>query len=321
MLDRPIKAIGVHEVKVALHPEVAVTVKVNVARSPEEAELQAQGIDVMAQMFERDAAPASPRSSTPNCRAADEAPAEEADAESSGRSRAGTGRRRPKRAEGSSRADEGEQAEALRRPSLSQIEAAGRTIGGPFSLRQAGSSQSSVRGAERLAPRPWFCSSRASGGRCEEYRAWLKNATTEQFDKQRDRSGKQQPTASRASSRRPAQQSQQQPTGQQGQSSSGQTELGQATRHADGSEPDAASRAQAPSGRLSGAGAGGSGGFVGSQGSGSERLSAGAAARLERRVRRRQGRATPIRAALDDEDDRDRPVAETRLRHRRRSSG
>ena len=56
MLDRPIKAIGVHEVKIALHPEVSVTVKVNVARSPEEADLQAQGVDVMAQMFERDTA-------------------------------------------------------------------------------------------------------------------------------------------------------------------------------------------------------------------------------------------------------------------------
>jgi large subunit ribosomal protein L9 len=56
VLDRPIKAIGMHEVKVALHPEVAVTVKVNVARSPEEADLQAQGVDVMAQMFERDTA-------------------------------------------------------------------------------------------------------------------------------------------------------------------------------------------------------------------------------------------------------------------------
>ncbi|WP_298669608.1 50S ribosomal protein L9 [uncultured Sphingomonas sp.] len=52
VLDRPIKAIGVYEVKVALHPEVAVTVKVNVARSPEEAELQASGVDVAAQMFE-----------------------------------------------------------------------------------------------------------------------------------------------------------------------------------------------------------------------------------------------------------------------------
>ncbi|QIL02137.1 50S ribosomal protein L9 [Sphingomonas sinipercae] len=56
VLDRPIKAIGMHEIKVALHPEVAVSVKVNVARSPEEADLQAQGVDVMAQMFERDTA-------------------------------------------------------------------------------------------------------------------------------------------------------------------------------------------------------------------------------------------------------------------------
>ena len=57
VLDRPIKAIGLHEVRIALHPEVAVTVKVNVARSPEEADLQAQGIDVLQQMFEREAAP------------------------------------------------------------------------------------------------------------------------------------------------------------------------------------------------------------------------------------------------------------------------
>jgi large subunit ribosomal protein L9 len=57
VLDRPIKAIGMHEVKVALHPEVSVTVHVNVARSPEEADLQAQGVDVLAQMFEEQAAP------------------------------------------------------------------------------------------------------------------------------------------------------------------------------------------------------------------------------------------------------------------------
>jgi large subunit ribosomal protein L9 len=56
ILDKPIKSIGVYDVKVALHPEVVVTVKVNVARSPEEAEMQAQGVDVMAQMFERDEA-------------------------------------------------------------------------------------------------------------------------------------------------------------------------------------------------------------------------------------------------------------------------
>ena len=56
VLERPIKTLGVFDVKVALHPEVAVTVTVNVARSPEEAELQAQGVDVMAEMFEKDEA-------------------------------------------------------------------------------------------------------------------------------------------------------------------------------------------------------------------------------------------------------------------------
>jgi large subunit ribosomal protein L9 len=56
VLDRPIKGIGVHEVKVVLHPEVTAAIKVNVARSPEEADLQAQGVDVMAQMFEKDTA-------------------------------------------------------------------------------------------------------------------------------------------------------------------------------------------------------------------------------------------------------------------------
>jgi large subunit ribosomal protein L9 len=56
VLDRPIKALGVYEVRVALHAEVSVSVKVNVARSPEEADLQAQGVDINAQFFEREAA-------------------------------------------------------------------------------------------------------------------------------------------------------------------------------------------------------------------------------------------------------------------------
>lgn len=56
VLDKPIKAIGVYDVKVQLHPEVAVMIKVNVARSPEEADLQSQGVDVMAAMFEKDEA-------------------------------------------------------------------------------------------------------------------------------------------------------------------------------------------------------------------------------------------------------------------------
>src|SRR6476660_1536556 len=79
VLDRPIKAIGVHEVKIALHPEVQVLVKVNVARSPEEADLQAQGVDVMAQMFERDTA-AFTEAYDPNAEpgATAEAPAEAA---------------------------------------------------------------------------------------------------------------------------------------------------------------------------------------------------------------------------------------------------
>jgi large subunit ribosomal protein L9 len=82
VLDRPIKAIGMHEIKVALHPEVSVTVKVNVARSPEEADLQAQGVDVMAQMFERDTA-AFTEDFDPNAEpgATAEAPTEAAPAE------------------------------------------------------------------------------------------------------------------------------------------------------------------------------------------------------------------------------------------------
>ncbi|GHC92917.1 50S ribosomal protein L9 [Novosphingobium pokkalii] len=52
VLERPIKTIGVFDVRVALHPEVSVNVKVNVARSPDEAELQSKGVDVIDAMFE-----------------------------------------------------------------------------------------------------------------------------------------------------------------------------------------------------------------------------------------------------------------------------
>jgi large subunit ribosomal protein L9 len=83
VLDRPIKAIGVHEIKVALHPEVAVTVKVNVARSPEEADLQAQGVDVLQQMFEEQAAPLAAEELAPVAEetAVEEGLAEEASSE------------------------------------------------------------------------------------------------------------------------------------------------------------------------------------------------------------------------------------------------
>ena len=56
ILERPIKTIGLFDVKVALHPEVRVTVKANVARSDDEAELQRQGVDIFAQVAEEDRA-------------------------------------------------------------------------------------------------------------------------------------------------------------------------------------------------------------------------------------------------------------------------
>ena len=46
VLDRPIKTLGLHPTRVALHPEVIVQVTLNVARSEDEAERQARGEDV-----------------------------------------------------------------------------------------------------------------------------------------------------------------------------------------------------------------------------------------------------------------------------------
>jgi large subunit ribosomal protein L9 len=46
VLERPIKTLGLHEIKVALHPEVEVKVTINVARTEDEAERQARGEDV-----------------------------------------------------------------------------------------------------------------------------------------------------------------------------------------------------------------------------------------------------------------------------------
>jgi large subunit ribosomal protein L9 len=43
LLDTPIKTVGLYDVKIALHPEVVVSVKINVARTADEAEAQAQG--------------------------------------------------------------------------------------------------------------------------------------------------------------------------------------------------------------------------------------------------------------------------------------
>ena len=54
VLDKPIKTLGLHEVKVRLHPEVTVTVTINVARSQDEAERQARGENVVASQFEEE---------------------------------------------------------------------------------------------------------------------------------------------------------------------------------------------------------------------------------------------------------------------------
>ena len=54
VLDRPIKTVGVHEIKLRLHPEVTVTVRINIARSPDEADRQARGENVITSAFDQD---------------------------------------------------------------------------------------------------------------------------------------------------------------------------------------------------------------------------------------------------------------------------
>lgn len=55
VLDTPIKELGLHEVSAVLHPEVSVKVTINVARSTEEAELQASGKTIQDAQAEADA--------------------------------------------------------------------------------------------------------------------------------------------------------------------------------------------------------------------------------------------------------------------------
>ncbi len=56
VLDKPIKTLGVHPVKVRLHAEVTLTVNINIARSADEADRQAKGEDVIATQFDEDRA-------------------------------------------------------------------------------------------------------------------------------------------------------------------------------------------------------------------------------------------------------------------------
>jgi len=55
-MTRPIKELGLHGVQVVLHPEVEVEIVLNVARSPEEAELQAAGKSIRELAAEEEAA-------------------------------------------------------------------------------------------------------------------------------------------------------------------------------------------------------------------------------------------------------------------------
>lgn len=55
-IERPIKELGLHDVTVTLHPEVQVTITLNVARSAEEAELQATGKTIQELAAEEEAA-------------------------------------------------------------------------------------------------------------------------------------------------------------------------------------------------------------------------------------------------------------------------
>ena len=58
VLDKPIKTLGIHAVKVRLHPEVTITVTINIARSADEAERQAKGENVITSQFEEERAQA-----------------------------------------------------------------------------------------------------------------------------------------------------------------------------------------------------------------------------------------------------------------------
>ena len=66
--EKPIKTLGLHQVRIVLHPEVSVTVTANVAQSEEEADRQARGIDPARRAEEEEAsatgaAPAEPAAS------------------------------------------------------------------------------------------------------------------------------------------------------------------------------------------------------------------------------------------------------------------
>lgn len=83
ILEKPIKTLGVFDVRVRLHPEVNVNIQANVARSDDEADMQKDGVDVIAQMFEDDQAELAANALAPDSEDDAEEAGEEATAEAS----------------------------------------------------------------------------------------------------------------------------------------------------------------------------------------------------------------------------------------------
>src|SRR5580658_4317072 len=77
VLDKAIKTLGLYKQRVVLHPEVSVTVTVNVAQSAEEAEMQSKGVDPLRLAQEAAAREPAATAAAADDGAADEAAAEE----------------------------------------------------------------------------------------------------------------------------------------------------------------------------------------------------------------------------------------------------
>ena len=191
VLDRPIKAIGVHEVKVALHPEVAVTVKVNVARSPEEAELQAQGVDVMAADVRGRGGSVPPRSWRRSARRLEPTAAEEPAAEAPAEEATAEAAEAPaEAAEAPPTRREEEPAERLISLRYAKNWAAGRKTGGLF---RACDQRFVASGSERpgtVGQRIWFSDSEHSGGDSRST-AMADERDDEQFGETEGKTGQQ----------------------------------------------------------------------------------------------------------------------------------
>ncbi|MDE2165801.1 MAG: 50S ribosomal protein L9 [Alphaproteobacteria bacterium] len=114
-LDKAIKTLGLYPMRVRLHPEVAVQVTVNVAQSPEEAEMQAKGIDVTKRADETRAT--SDEGATPEPAAA---PAPTAEAEA-----------KPKKTKAKSKADDAEAKAEAKPAKAAKGEKAGKTETAP----------------------------------------------------------------------------------------------------------------------------------------------------------------------------------------------